>query len=111
MAKDNKTDKTAGTQLLDRTVAIMKLLGDAGQAGLRPIEVSKQLGLTTTTAHRIMTALERHGLVEREQATHRYRLGLSLFAMERKRLMERACVASAGQPSCGSRLRPGTPSS
>ena len=62
----------------------MKLLGDAGQAGLRPIEVSKQLGLTTTTAHRIMTALERHGLVEREQATHRYRLGLSLFAMGAK---------------------------
>ena len=84
LAKDNKTDKTAGTQLLDRTVAIMKLLGDAGQAGLRPIEVSKQLGLTTTTAHRIMTALERHGLVEREQATHRYRLGLSLFAMGAK---------------------------
>ena len=27
LAKDNKTDKTAGTQLLDRTVAIMKLLG------------------------------------------------------------------------------------
>ena len=84
LAKDHKTDKTAGTQLLDRTVAIMKLLGDAGQAGLRPIEVSKQLGLTTTTAHRIMTALERHGLVEREQATHRYRLGLSLFAMGAK---------------------------
>ena len=46
--------------------------------------MSKQLGLTTTTAHRIMTALERHGLVEREQATHRYRLGLSLFAMGAK---------------------------
>lgn len=74
-------DKAAGTQLLDRAVAIMKLLGDAGERGLRPVELSEKLGLTSTTTHRIVTALERHGLVERESATRRYRLGLSLFAM------------------------------
>lgn len=38
-------------------------------------------GLKTSTAHRIITALERHGLVEREHTTKRYRLGLALFAL------------------------------
>jgi DNA-binding IclR family transcriptional regulator len=37
--------------------------------------------LKASTAHRIVSALERHGLIEREQATKRYRLGLALFAL------------------------------
>ncbi len=44
-------------------------------------EIAESLGLKTSTAHRIVTALERHGLIEREHATKRYRLGLALFAL------------------------------
>ena len=84
MPQDNDSLKTLGTQLLDRAVAIMKLLGDAGEKGLRAVELGERLELSSTTAHRIVTALERHGLVEREKATRRYRLGLSLFALGAK---------------------------
>lgn len=70
-----------GTQLLDRAVAMLKLLGEAGQTGARTPDLGEQLNLTTPTTHRIIAALERHGLVEREASTRRYRLGLALFSL------------------------------
>lgn len=75
------TDQASGTQLLDRTVGVLKLLGEFGEQGARIAEIAEKLGLKTPTAHRIVTALERHGLIERERATKRYRLGLALFAL------------------------------
>lgn len=74
-------EQATGTQLLDRTVGVIKLLGTYGEQGARMSEIAESLGLKTSTAHRIVTALERHGLIEREHATKRYRLGLALFAL------------------------------
>jgi DNA-binding IclR family transcriptional regulator len=74
-------DPATGTQLLDRTVGVIKLLGEFGEKGARMSEIAESLGLKTSTAHRIVTALERHGLIERERATKCYRLGLALFAL------------------------------
>jgi DNA-binding IclR family transcriptional regulator len=74
-------EQVTGTQLLDRTVGVIKLLGEFGEQGARMSEIAESLGLKTSTAHRIVTALERHGLIERERSTKRYRLGLALFAL------------------------------
>ncbi|WFR97822.1 IclR family transcriptional regulator [Rhizobium tumorigenes] len=79
MANDDIAAK--GTQLLDRAVAILKFLGDAGQGGASMATIGTAMGLKQPTVHRIVTALERHGLVDRERETKRYRLGLALFAM------------------------------
>ncbi|SEI10253.1 transcriptional regulator, IclR family [Rhizobium tibeticum] len=79
MARDEVA--VTGTQLLDRAVAILKFLGDIGQNGATMAMIGDALGLKQPTAHRIITALERHGLVDRERETKRYRLGLALFAM------------------------------
>lgn len=76
-----ETEQTTGTQLLDRTVGVIKLLGEFGEQGARMSEIADSLGLKNSTAHRIVTALERHGLIERERSTKRYRLGLALFAL------------------------------
>ena len=81
MAKDKTPEKATGTQLLDRAVAILNHLGAIGEQGARSAELAEAVGLTQPTAHRIIGALERHGLIEREQATKRYRLGLSLFVL------------------------------
>ncbi|APO75921.1 IclR family transcriptional regulator protein [Rhizobium etli 8C-3] len=70
-----------GTQLLDRGVAILKFLGGAGQTGANMAVIAEAMGLKQSTAHRIVSALERHGLIERERKTRRYRLGLALFAL------------------------------
>lgn len=72
---------TTGTQLLDRAVAILQILGERGNDGASMTELGDELQLKQSTAHRIVTALQRHGLVEREQKTKRFRLGLALFAM------------------------------
>ena len=81
MARSSETDQASGTQLLDRSVGVIKLLGEVGERGARMAEIAERLDLKTPTAHRIVTALERHGLIERERATKRYRLGLALFAL------------------------------
>jgi len=74
-------EPATGTQLLDRTVGVLKLLGETGEKGARIAEIAESLGLKASTTHRIVSALERHGLIERERATKRYRLGLALFAL------------------------------
>lgn len=81
MTKDKVTEKATGTQLLDRAVAILNFLGSAGEQGAKSSELVEAVELTQPTAHRIIAALERHGLIEREEATRRYRLGLSLFVL------------------------------
>ncbi|MER8802275.1 IclR family transcriptional regulator [Mesorhizobium sp. M0520] len=74
-------DSATGTQLLDRAVAVLRYLGDVGQQGASMAAIGEALGLKQSTAHRIVTALQRHGLIDRELHTKRYRLGLTLFAM------------------------------
>jgi DNA-binding IclR family transcriptional regulator len=74
-------DTATGTQLLDRAVGVLRYLGDVGQQGASMAEIGDALGLKQSTAHRIVTALQRHALIDRETHTKRYRLGLALFAM------------------------------
>ena len=81
MKSQRGIEQATGTQLLDRTVAVIKLLGEVGEKGAKMAEIADGLGLKASTAHRIVSALERHGLIEREQATKRYRLGLALFSL------------------------------
>jgi DNA-binding IclR family transcriptional regulator len=77
-------DQSTGTQLLDRAIALLNYVSEVGEQGARAQEVAKALGLTASTTHRILAALQRHGLIEREAATKRYRLGLSLFTIGAK---------------------------
>src|SRR5262249_29183934 len=74
-------DRATGTQLLDRAVAVLKFLGQVGEAGARATAIGEAVGLKPSTAHRIIGALERHNLVEREHATKQYRLSVALFAL------------------------------
>jgi DNA-binding IclR family transcriptional regulator len=74
-------DEVTGTQLLDRSVAVLKYLGEAGGEGAKASTIAEAIGLAPSTAHRIIGALERHGFIEREGTTKRFRLGLSLFVL------------------------------
>jgi hypothetical protein len=58
-----RDDGSSGAQMLDRAVHILHLLGDSGSRELRLTDVERKFGLTRPTAHRILKALERHGLV------------------------------------------------
>ncbi|MFE0018289.1 IclR family transcriptional regulator [Mesorhizobium sp. NPDC059054] len=75
-------EQGSGTQLLDRAIAVLKFVGEtAGAAGASVAEISDGLSLKQSTAHRIAVALERHGLIDRDNLSKRYRLGLGLFVL------------------------------
>ncbi|SIS97184.1 IclR family transcriptional regulator [Alicyclobacillus vulcanalis] len=44
-------------------------------------EISRRLGLSKSTVHRIMATLAEEGFVHRDEDSHRYRLGLSVLSL------------------------------
>lgn len=67
----------SGVGVVDRSVAVLAALADAGPLTLA--ELTAATGLPRPTAHRLATALEAHGLVGRDDAG-RFRLGARLVA-------------------------------
>jgi DNA-binding IclR family transcriptional regulator len=90
-----KTDSSPyKVQVLDRVLSIIdaltKVREDASVA-----ELAERVKLHKSTAHRLLSILERHRIVERVSETGRYRLGLRLFelgtiAMDRFNIRDRA---------------------
>src|SRR5512143_2417753 len=69
---------------VDRAAALLLALGDSqGQAGVT--ELARRLGLHKSTASRLLATLEKRGLVEQDDESGKYRLGLIVI-----RLAERA---------------------
>jgi DNA-binding IclR family transcriptional regulator len=69
---------------VDRAASLLLALGDSqGEAGVT--ELARRLGLHKSTASRLLATLERRGLVEQDEETGKYRLGLVVI-----RLAERA---------------------
>jgi DNA-binding IclR family transcriptional regulator len=90
-----KTDSSPyKVQVLDRSLAIIDALANArDDASLA--ELAEKVKLHKSTVHRLTSILERHGIVERDTGSGRYRLGLRLFelgsiAMGRFNIRERA---------------------
>ncbi|MBI3746517.1 MAG: helix-turn-helix domain-containing protein, partial [Chloroflexi bacterium] len=60
---------------VDRAASLLLALGEtAGEAGVT--ELARRLGLHKSTASRLLSTLERRGLVEQDEETGKYRLGL-----------------------------------
>ncbi len=69
---------------VDRAAALLLALGDSqGSAGVT--ELARRLGLHKSTASRLLATLQRRGLVEQDDESGKYRLGLVVI-----RLAERA---------------------
>ncbi|WP_159994112.1 IclR family transcriptional regulator [Roseomonas sp. 18066] len=82
----------SGIQVLDRAIGLLQALGQTGNNGLQLSRLAAQQGLSLSTTHRLLTALERHGWVERVAGSKRLRLGLALLGL-------------SGQAADGSGLR------
>src|SRR5205085_4669998 len=69
---------------VDRAAALLLALGESqGEAGVT--ELARRLGLHKSTASRLLATLQKRGLVEQDDDTGKYRLGLVVI-----RLAERA---------------------
>jgi IclR family transcriptional regulator, acetate operon repressor len=66
-----------GVQSVSRAVSILQLLAD-GEGELGVTELGRRLGVHKATASRLVATLAGHGLVERNPATDKYRLGFGL---------------------------------
>jgi DNA-binding IclR family transcriptional regulator len=75
---------TNAVRSVDRAAALLLALGDSqGEAGVT--ELARRLGLHKSTASRLLATLQRRGLVEQDDESGKYRLGLVVI-----RLAERA---------------------
>lgn len=69
-----------GAQVVDRVVDILEAFARA-ESDLGVSDVSRLVGLKKATAHRLIAALRRRGLVTQDPLTRRYRLGLKLWEL------------------------------
>jgi DNA-binding IclR family transcriptional regulator len=65
---------------VDRAASLLLALGEsAGEAGVT--ELARRLGLHKSTASRLLSTLERRGLVEQDEETGKYRLGVVVIRL------------------------------
>ncbi|WP_243719242.1 IclR family transcriptional regulator [Actinomadura sp. 7K534] len=79
-------DPKPGTRTVDRSVAVLRSF--EGTARQTPTEIAHRVGLSVSTAHRIVHALHATGMLGQDPATERYFLGpttaiLGRLALER----------------------------
>jgi IclR family acetate operon transcriptional repressor len=71
--------EATSVQSLDRAIALMKLL--AAGNGLSLTEISQQSGIAASTAYRMLTTLQAHGMVEFNEADQLWFIGIETFRM------------------------------
>src|SRR5919198_1671087 len=68
---------------VDRAAALLLALGESqGEAGVT--ELARRLGLHKSTASRLLATLQKRGLVEQDDETGKYRLGLVIIRLAEK---------------------------
>jgi DNA-binding IclR family transcriptional regulator len=72
--------KTSSVQSIERAIAILKAFSsDKEELGVT--ELSRTLNLHKSTVSRLLTSLQREGLVEENYVTRKYRLGMALVTL------------------------------
>jgi DNA-binding IclR family transcriptional regulator len=68
------------TQVLDRTLRILDVLAESSTE-MGPSELAGRLRLHKSTIHRLLIALQHHGLIRRNPTRGKYSLGMKLFEL------------------------------
>ncbi len=89
-----KPTAPAGTQAIIRAIRLLKAFSRT-RSEFTLTELAREIGLTKTTAHRLLAALCSEGLVERDELSGRYRLGVGVFAMATNMAIGRNLITAA----------------
>ncbi|MGH3448786.1 MAG: IclR family transcriptional regulator [Nocardioidaceae bacterium] len=73
------TGGTGTVQSVDRALTILEILAHIGEVGVT--ELARELDVHKSTAFRLVTALERHDLVEQNTGRGKYRLGTGVLRL------------------------------
>lgn len=68
-----------GSKTIDRVGVILRILESEAEAGLTAAQVATATGFDKATAYRALISMTRIGLVDRDLANRRFRLGIYLF--------------------------------
>jgi DNA-binding IclR family transcriptional regulator len=77
---ENVVAQISGVQTLTRALALMRTVTQGPQTGLGLAEIAQSAGLHRATAHRMLLALVREGLLEQDE-THRFHPGVDLWML------------------------------
>ena len=78
---DDPGPPAPGVQSVRRAAALLRALTGTPALGARLTDLAEALALDRTTVHRLLQTLADEGLVEQDQGTKRYHLGLDFFAL------------------------------
>lgn len=67
-------------QSVDRAISILKCFNERKRE-LKLSEIAEELGLNKSTVHGIINTLKLHGLIDQDEKTQKYRLGLYLIEL------------------------------
>jgi IclR family acetate operon transcriptional repressor len=91
----NGPAEAASVQSLDRALRILAIVADG--SGLSLSEIAAQSGLAASTAYRMLTTMENHGMVEFDSSDQLWSIGVETYRMgaaflRRRKLVDRARV-------------------
>ena len=69
---------TGRVQSLDRAIALLHAVAENAPLGETAAVLAQQAGLNRATAWRLLATLEHHGVLERDPASNRYTIGLTV---------------------------------
>ena len=70
-----------GTQSLERAVALLRVAASYGNRGARLVDLVVDTGFNKATVHRLLSAMIRESLLEQDETTRRYYLGVDTFML------------------------------
>ena len=77
------TYPTQGAQSIRRAAALLRIVAMSGDAGASLTEVAQVANLHKATVHRILKVLFEEGLLEFDEVSKQYRLGVEVYALSR----------------------------
>lgn len=76
----NDVEATGRVQAVDRAIALLNALGSLRDSETAQV-LADRCGLNRSTAWRLLLTLEHHGLVDRDEGSNRYRIGLGIMRL------------------------------
>jgi DNA-binding IclR family transcriptional regulator len=74
-------ERALGAQSIERAIAVLRIVAASSSEGVKLSEVITTSGLSRGTAHRILLALIREGLVEQDTQSKLYLLGPEIYVL------------------------------
>jgi DNA-binding IclR family transcriptional regulator len=71
----------AGAQSIHRAIAVLRVVAQYNQKGVRLSKVAQKLGLHTATVHRMLSVLVKEQLVTHDPVSKLYQIGLELYSL------------------------------